>query len=182
MTVSQTGQRDVTMTCKQSLFVQEYYNAPKAAIRAGHSAKTAQVQGSRLLSNVMVQAALTEAQAARLRTWEMTLERLDRETEHSGDVGSRRMMRAGEWVPLQDIPDDLAPPPTFVPVLLAHRPPLAPGAEAVDSVPHFRRNRKIEGLEGRTDVNHPLHEWVFVFIQRARTPHPEVHVATRRAK
>lgn len=42
---------------KQLQFVEEYcldQNATQAAIRAGYSAKTAQVQGSRLLSNVMV--------------------------------------------------------------------------------------------------------------------------------
>lgn len=42
---------------KQRLFIAEYVvdkNAKQAAIRAGYSAKTAEVQGSRLLSNVKV--------------------------------------------------------------------------------------------------------------------------------
>ena len=46
-----------TLTTKQKLFVSEYLvdrNAKQAAIRAGYSAKTAEVQGSRLLSNVKV--------------------------------------------------------------------------------------------------------------------------------
>jgi phage terminase small subunit len=108
------------MTAKQSLFVQEYqvdYNATKAAIRAGYSAKTAQEQGSRLLSNVMVQAVLTEAHDARRRASEVTLERLDRETSILATSDLRRMMRAGEWVPLQDIPDDLAPAVAGIEVL-----------------------------------------------------------------
>jgi len=45
------------LNLKQQKFVEEYcldQNATQAAIRAGYSAKTAQVQGSRLLSNVMV--------------------------------------------------------------------------------------------------------------------------------
>jgi phage terminase small subunit len=48
---------------KQWAFVREYLvdkNATQAAIRAGYSAKTAQEQSSRLLSNVMVKAAVEE--------------------------------------------------------------------------------------------------------------------------
>lgn len=56
------------MTPKQEAFVREYLidlNATQAAIRAGYSAKTAQEQGSRLLSNVMVATAISEAAARR---------------------------------------------------------------------------------------------------------------------
>jgi len=45
------------LTPKQTLFVDEYLidlNATQAAIRAGYSPKTAEVQGSRLLSNAKV--------------------------------------------------------------------------------------------------------------------------------
>lgn len=53
---------------KQALFVKEYLkdlNATQAAIRAGYSAKTAQMQSSRLLSNAMVSEALKTALAER---------------------------------------------------------------------------------------------------------------------
>lgn len=56
------------MTPKQQRFVEEYLkdlNATQAAIRAGYSAKTASSQGERLLRNVDVSAALSEAQAKR---------------------------------------------------------------------------------------------------------------------
>lgn len=56
------------MTKKQKLFVEEYLidlNATQAAIRAGYSAKTAQEQASRLLSNVMVQGSIAKAMAER---------------------------------------------------------------------------------------------------------------------
>lgn len=56
------------LTPKQERFVQEYLidlNATQAAIRAGYSAKTAQEQGSRLLSHVMVSDAIKTAQEAR---------------------------------------------------------------------------------------------------------------------
>lgn len=51
-------------------FVDEYLidlNGTQAAIRAGYSPKTAQEQSSRLLSNVMVQEAISKAMAARSR-------------------------------------------------------------------------------------------------------------------
>lgn len=56
------------LTEKQQRFVDEYLidlNATQAAIRAGYSAKTAQEQSSRLLSNVMVQQAISEKMAER---------------------------------------------------------------------------------------------------------------------
>jgi phage terminase small subunit len=52
---------------RQQRFVTEYLvdlNAKRAAIRAGYSAHTAEVQGPRLLRNVQVKAAVAEAVAA----------------------------------------------------------------------------------------------------------------------
>ncbi len=54
------------LTAKRRRFVLEYLidlNATQAAIRAGYSPKTAMQQGSWLLSNVDVAAAVAEAQA-----------------------------------------------------------------------------------------------------------------------
>lgn len=56
------------LTEKRQRFVDEYLidlNATQAAIRAGYSAKTADVQGSRMLRNVKVQQAISEAMAER---------------------------------------------------------------------------------------------------------------------
>ena len=56
------------MTPKQERFVQEYLidlNATQAAIRAGYSAKDADVAGPRLLGNVGVKAAIAEAMGER---------------------------------------------------------------------------------------------------------------------
>lgn len=56
------------LTEKQELFCKEYIidlNATQAAIRAGYSEKTAQEQGSRLLSNVMVQYKISELKSSR---------------------------------------------------------------------------------------------------------------------
>jgi hypothetical protein len=63
------------LTPKQQRFVDEYLvdlNATQAAIRAGYAAKTAQVQSSRLLSNVMVATAISAAQAARSARTQVT--------------------------------------------------------------------------------------------------------------
>ena len=65
---STSGRGESKLTNKQKRFIEEYLidlNATQAAIRAGYSAKTAQEQSSRLLSNVMVQNAIKEAQNKR---------------------------------------------------------------------------------------------------------------------
>jgi len=72
----------MALTAKQKLFVQEYLkdlNATQAAIRAGYSERTANEQGSRLLTKVSVQEAIQEAmdeRSARTKiTSDMVLER-----------------------------------------------------------------------------------------------------------
>ncbi len=69
------------LTPKQARFVSEYLidlNATQAAIRAGYSAKTAQPASSRLLSNVMVQAAVAAGERRQLERADSTKERLIR--------------------------------------------------------------------------------------------------------
>ena len=63
------------LTPKQQRFVEEYLidlNATQSAIRAGYSEKTASEQGSRMLGNVKVQAAIQEAQNKRTERTEIT--------------------------------------------------------------------------------------------------------------
>ena len=65
------------MTPKQDRFVAEYLvdlNATQAALRAGYSARTAPQQGSRLLKNVEVQAAIATQQAQQLEAVEVRIE------------------------------------------------------------------------------------------------------------
>ena len=67
------------LTPKQARFVEEYLvdlNGKQAAIRAGYSPKTAEVQGSRLLKNAQVQVALSAAIQARSRRTEVTADRV----------------------------------------------------------------------------------------------------------
>jgi phage terminase small subunit len=64
---------------KQARFVEEYLldlNGKQAAIRAGYSPKTAEVQGSRLLGHPNVQAAVDAAMQTRSRRTEVTADRV----------------------------------------------------------------------------------------------------------
>ncbi|MCK3657234.1 terminase [Pasteurellaceae bacterium Pebbles2] len=73
--VKSTSKGRGELTDKQKRFVEEYLvdlNATQAAIRAGYSEKTAQEQSSRLLSNVMVQAAIEQARSERSKRTKIT--------------------------------------------------------------------------------------------------------------
>jgi phage terminase small subunit len=65
---------DKKLIPRQQRFVEEYVldlNAKQAAIRAGYSPKTAEVQGSRLLSNAKDRLAVTAGMAARSKRTEV---------------------------------------------------------------------------------------------------------------
>jgi phage terminase small subunit len=67
------------LTPKQKRFVAEYLidlNAKQAAIRAGYSPKTAEVQGSVLLRNPKVKAAVAEKTQKRMNKLEITAEKV----------------------------------------------------------------------------------------------------------
>lgn len=68
------------MTPKQTLFVSEYLanvlNATKAAVSAVYSEKTAQEQGSRLLSNAMVAGVIAEKTLKRTARLGYTVDRV----------------------------------------------------------------------------------------------------------
>lgn len=69
----------MALTAQQQRFVDEYLidlNATQAATRAGYSADTAQQQGSRLLSNVVVGKAIADAMAERSVRTRVTADRV----------------------------------------------------------------------------------------------------------
>lgn len=69
--------KDGSLNSKQAMFVREYLvdlNATQAAVRAGYSAKTAAMQGSRLLTNDEVSRAILEAQGERAEKVGVTAE------------------------------------------------------------------------------------------------------------
>jgi len=76
----------VLLTAKKKLFVAEYlkdHNATQAAIRTGYSAKTAKQQGSRLLAEPHVQAAVRAGQRKVAKKAEVTVESLMGELEQA---------------------------------------------------------------------------------------------------
>ena len=80
------------MTPKQERFVQEYLvdmNATQAAIRGGYSAKTAHVQGPRLLGNVSIAAAIQAAQAEHREHTKVTVESLTEKLRAAYDVAEK---------------------------------------------------------------------------------------------
>lgn len=82
---------------RQQRFVNEYLidlNATQAAIRAGYSAKTADVQGPRLLGNVGVAAAIAKAQAKRSERTGITADRVLQELAR---IGFSDLRKAVSW-------------------------------------------------------------------------------------
>lgn len=74
-TLTAAQAKDAKPTPRQQRFIGEYLidlNATQAAIRAGYSAKTAEVQGPRLLGNVRVAAAVAMGQAKLAAKQEIT--------------------------------------------------------------------------------------------------------------
>lgn len=87
----------MALSPKQRQFVQEYLvdlNATQAAIRAGYSAKTAKQQGARLLTNVDVATALSEAQAKRAERVEITQDMVLKEL---AKIGFSDIRKAVKW-------------------------------------------------------------------------------------
>ncbi len=91
------------MTPKQECFCREYLvdlNATAAAHRAGYSERTAKQQGSRLLTNVDVQAEAQEARAKRTGlTQDAVVQGLLKEAEFKGE-GSSPAARVSAWAHL----------------------------------------------------------------------------------
>lgn len=86
--------RTSKLTPRQERFVQEYLidlNATQAAIRAGYSAKTAEVQGPRLLGNVRVSSAIADATDARARRTQITQDRVLQELGRIAFFDIRRL-------------------------------------------------------------------------------------------
>lgn len=91
------------LTAKQRTFVNEYLvdlNGTRAAVRAGYSPATAQEQGSRLLSKVMVRRAVQEAMRARAARTQTTADEVVRELRliafssvRNYEVGEGRRLR-----------------------------------------------------------------------------------------
>jgi phage terminase small subunit len=102
----------MALTAKKQQFVAEYLidlNATQAAIRAGYSAKTAYASGSRMLRNVEVQSAISEAQAARAERTHITQDRVLLEVARLSFCDMRKFFNAdGSLKPPHELDDDAA--------------------------------------------------------------------------
>lgn len=96
----------MSLSKKQRRFVDEYLvdlNATQAAVRSGYSAKTAQEQSSRLLSNVMVQSTIAERMKDREKRTEITQ---DKVLSELAKIGFADIRKAVEWGPEVMIVDE----------------------------------------------------------------------------
>jgi phage terminase small subunit len=102
----------MALTPKQASFVSEYLidkNATQAAIRAGYSAKTADVQGPRLLGNVSVSQAIAQGISKQLEANGITAERTLREIARLGFSDMRKFFAdSGSLKAIHTLGDDEA--------------------------------------------------------------------------
>ena len=94
---------------KQQRFCEEYMidlNATQAAIRAGYSVKTAQEQGARLLSNVMVSREIEKLQAIQSRRTGITADRVIRELAKIAFVDPDRVINPDDGTVKADATDE----------------------------------------------------------------------------
>lgn len=104
------------LTQQQRLFVNAYLaerNATKAATTAGYSEATAQQQGSRLLSNVVIKTAVEQAEAEHIAKVQadtgITLERTLREIAKGAFFDPRKFFRDdGTPLPINELDADTA--------------------------------------------------------------------------
>ena len=104
------------LTQQQRIFVNCYlleHNATKAAITAGYSEATAQSQGSRLLTNVMVKTAIEQGEAEVIAKVQadtgITLERTLREIAKGAFFDPRKFFRDdGTPLPINELDADTA--------------------------------------------------------------------------
>lgn len=101
-----------SLSHKQERFVAEYLvdlNATQAAIRAGYSAKTAQEQASRLLSNVMISRLVAEKGREHAASTGLTIERVLKEAQRLAFFDIRKLVdKEGNPIPINELDDDTA--------------------------------------------------------------------------
>lgn len=101
-----------TTAARYERFAREYvidHNGKQAAIRAGYSEKTAEVQASRLLRNVQVRALVERFESESARRLEITKDRIEQELARIGFADPRRFFdQDGRLLKPSDLGDDEA--------------------------------------------------------------------------
>jgi phage terminase small subunit len=98
------------VTPKQERFVQEYLidlNATQAAIRAGYSERTANEQGSRLLTNVSVRSAIEAAQRDRGERIKATADDVLREIQRMAMYDPAQLTDVKSPDDIKKLPEDV---------------------------------------------------------------------------
>lgn len=102
----------MALNARQSLFVAEYLkdlNATQAAIRAGYSQKTAEVQAHHLLRNPKIAAAVKQAMEKRGTRCQISQDRVLEEYARLAFFDVRRLFDAdGKPIPITQLDDDTA--------------------------------------------------------------------------
>ncbi len=98
------------LTPKQQNFVKEYLvdlNATQAAIRAGYSAKTANIQGPRLLVNVSIQDEIQKQRDKAEKRTEVTIDRCLKEYAAIAFLDVAKVFtQDGGLMPIHEMPED----------------------------------------------------------------------------
>ncbi len=120
------------LTPKQEMFVREYLvdlNATQAAIRAGYSAKTADVQASRLLGNVQIARAIQAGMDKRAANVEITAEEVLGEIKKLALSDIRDIFdENGRLLPVHMLPDHVAKSVSSIEVVTTR----IPGSDPVE--------------------------------------------------
>lgn len=132
------------LTPRQAMFVREYLvdlNSTQAAIRAGYSERTAKQQGSRLLTNDDVQAAIAEAMKARATAVDISAEEVLRmlADEARADLADLYDDK-GNLLPIRDWPR-------------AWRRGLVVGIESFEEFEGFGEDRKFIGMTRKVKLS-----------------------------
>jgi phage terminase small subunit len=97
------------LTPRQATFVEEYLkdlNATQAAIRAGYAERTANREGSRLLSNVDIAATIAEGQAKRSARTKITADRVLTEFARMGFIDLGTLFKGGSLLAIETLDKD----------------------------------------------------------------------------
>ena len=140
------------MTPKQARFVSEYLidlNATQAAMRAGYSAKTANEQGSRLLTNVSVRSGIEEAMKARANRTEITQDRVLKELARIAFFDLRTLYREdGSLKAMHELDDAAAAVLAGVDVVETKGNAAIGGEDGIRHVPEYVKKVKIPDKVG----------------------------------
>lgn len=138
----------MSLTLKQQRFVAEYLidlNATQAAIRTGYSARTATMQGSRLLTIDEVSRAVAEGQARQLTSADLTAARVLEEYRRLAFADLRTFFdAAGNLKPVQDFTAEQGAQLASMEVIIKNA---AAGDGVTDRVHKFKVWDKTRALE-----------------------------------